>query len=517
MDAMTDTENLAIMFTDIVDFTHRTSTQSRKENEQMLRQHDQLLHPLIKAFGGNLVKSIGDAMLITFRSPTDAVLCGMTLLDALFEYNQDAPPAEQISIRVAINVGEVRHINNDVYGEAVNIASRIESQTPGGEVYFSEAVYLSMNRSEITSEEIGHFELKGIPEPIRVYQVVKSNPGHDCPFGGLHRLYMHNDIPELQQPEPRAGGKAFPIAVLLTLILLAGAATWVVVTDPANSQAGDSAGPTAPQTAASGEADATTGLASEQLPAPTATEPETAADDPALATAAPAATPPVADSEQIRQIAEAGAQALADRDAAKAGELAEQLAQIAPDNAALALLRGGHAFLLGDRDRGLEAYRAALSGDPQLAENPLLAFNLVDSLGWRTQPASELITRHPSEAIGNALIERADKEGYWGRFHANRLLAQLQIDHQVDPKTRVMLDLREAEKCQHRQRAVQEAGELRLREALPIIKDWSGPAAANNPCLLEDARAAIAAIEGNQPEPAQKPRTGMRPILDWDY
>ncbi len=73
------TENLAIVFTDIVGYTARTSRQTREENARLLAEHDRLLLPIVRAFGGRRIKSIGDALLLTFRSPTDSVLCGMAM------------------------------------------------------------------------------------------------------------------------------------------------------------------------------------------------------------------------------------------------------------------------------------------------------------------------------------------------------------------------------------------------------------------------------------------------------
>ena len=67
------TENLAILLTDIAGFTAATARQSREENATWLEAHGQLLRPTFTAFGGNVVKEIGDAFLCTFRSPTDAV------------------------------------------------------------------------------------------------------------------------------------------------------------------------------------------------------------------------------------------------------------------------------------------------------------------------------------------------------------------------------------------------------------------------------------------------------------
>lgn len=81
-------------------------------------------------------------------------------------------------MRVAINLGEVEIIDGDVLGDPVNIAARLEGVAEAGEVWFTESVYLAMNRKEIPSTEIGERTFKGIPAPIRVYRVV-LDPGSD--------------------------------------------------------------------------------------------------------------------------------------------------------------------------------------------------------------------------------------------------------------------------------------------------------------------------------------------------
>ncbi|MBN1627085.1 MAG: adenylate/guanylate cyclase domain-containing protein, partial [Deltaproteobacteria bacterium] len=80
---MIKTENLTILFVDIAGFTATTSRQSRVENARLLQAFGSTLLPLIKCYKGRLIKTIGDALLITFRSPTDAMLCSMALQDAM--------------------------------------------------------------------------------------------------------------------------------------------------------------------------------------------------------------------------------------------------------------------------------------------------------------------------------------------------------------------------------------------------------------------------------------------------
>ena len=165
------TANLAIVFTDIKGFTERTSRQTLEQNETLLHTHSTLLAPVFRAFGGRIIKEIGDAFLVTFESPTQAVLAGVALQDKLWAHNRGKAGDDRIDVRVAINCGEVRLENNDIFGEPVNIAARVEGLADAGEVYLTEAVYLSMNKAEVPSEEVGLFDLKGIPGKIRVFKV----------------------------------------------------------------------------------------------------------------------------------------------------------------------------------------------------------------------------------------------------------------------------------------------------------------------------------------------------------
>lgn len=183
------TENLAIVFVDIVGFTPRTATQTREENERMLRRFGDAVRPLARAWDGRVVKAIGDAFLLTFRSPTNALLCTMGIHDRLAETDPGVEPGDRFAIRAAVSVGDVRVEGDDVYGEAVNVAARIEGRAGAGEIHFSEAVYLSMTRSEVPSEEIGPTELKGIASKVRLFRVARAGTGGDAasalPYGGL--------------------------------------------------------------------------------------------------------------------------------------------------------------------------------------------------------------------------------------------------------------------------------------------------------------------------------------------
>ena len=170
------TRHLTILLTDIKGFTDKTSHKSRADITTMLDEHREVVLPLLEGRGGRLIKTIGDAFLMTFESPTNAVLAGVAVQGALTKRNEGRAADDRLDIRIAINAGEVNVIDNDVFGEAVNITARIEGIAEAGQVYFTEAVYLAMNKTEVPSSEVGLVQLKGIPEKIRVYKVRREGP-----------------------------------------------------------------------------------------------------------------------------------------------------------------------------------------------------------------------------------------------------------------------------------------------------------------------------------------------------
>ncbi len=138
---------LTVMFTDIKGFTERTSKSSRLELHEILQEHEDLLLPIARESGGRVVKTAGDSFMVAFDSPTNAVLCGVMMQERLRERNENVPEGERIEVRVAVNTGEVVEREGDVFGEAVNIAARIEGITEASEIYFTESVYLAMNKA----------------------------------------------------------------------------------------------------------------------------------------------------------------------------------------------------------------------------------------------------------------------------------------------------------------------------------------------------------------------------------
>jgi adenylate cyclase len=169
-----ESRNLTIVFAGLCGYADRMGTLTWEESQRLLLLHEALVDPAFRKFGGRRIKQIGATFLVAFDSPTRAVLCAAALCERVRRFDEALPPERRLQARVGIHLGEVRIDRGDVFGEPVNIASRIEGLAGPGEVLLGESVWLSMNRAEARTEELGERHLKGVPEPIRIYRLVSA-------------------------------------------------------------------------------------------------------------------------------------------------------------------------------------------------------------------------------------------------------------------------------------------------------------------------------------------------------
>ena len=128
------------MFTDMVGYT---SLSQRNESMalQMLGEHREVVRPLISRNHGREVKTIGDAFLVEFSSALEAVRCAFDIQRALHEFNSDRSVERKVLLRIGVHEGDVVRSQEDVYGDAVNVASRLEPLAEPGGICVSEQVY----------------------------------------------------------------------------------------------------------------------------------------------------------------------------------------------------------------------------------------------------------------------------------------------------------------------------------------------------------------------------------------
>ncbi len=165
------TLDLTIMFTDVKGYTAFSSKASLSEVMSMLKQHDEILIPVIEKQEGKVLKKIGDAFLVVFEHPHKALLAGIEIQRKLNEYNSTSVEERRLAVRIAINTGPVIRRENDVFGDAVNVTSRLEGVADAGEIIISASTFEKIDQTIFELTPAGEHQLKGIEKPVATYRV----------------------------------------------------------------------------------------------------------------------------------------------------------------------------------------------------------------------------------------------------------------------------------------------------------------------------------------------------------
>ena len=180
------------MFTDMVGYT--ALTQSNEELAMdVLERHNRLLRPIFPKFHGREVKTIGDSFLVEFESALDATRCAVEIQRFLHDYNLSSRDEWKITLRIGLHIGDVIHQGNDVLGDAVNIASRLQPLAEPEGVCISDQVYGQVrNKIPLSLVKLAPQELKNVRFPVDLYRVVmpweKEPTLPPSPEGGENRI-----------------------------------------------------------------------------------------------------------------------------------------------------------------------------------------------------------------------------------------------------------------------------------------------------------------------------------------
>ncbi len=161
----------AIMFTDVAGFTELAQS-DEKAALDLLAELDALVAPLLAAHHGRKVKAMGDGLLVEFPDALNAVQCAVALQSAIHERNsrQGGPP---VQVRIGLHLGDVERRGEDIVGDAVNLASRVEPIAEPGGICLSEQVVAQVrNKLPYRFETLGTRTLKGVRDPVGLHRIV---------------------------------------------------------------------------------------------------------------------------------------------------------------------------------------------------------------------------------------------------------------------------------------------------------------------------------------------------------
>ena len=166
----------AVWFADIVGYT-TLSAQDEDGAIKVVNAFQRLAAEIVPQYSGRVVKYIGDAALAEFASTDGAIRSALALVERFQE--DPAAKSRRMTIRVGVNVGEVIPApDGDIYGDGVNLASRLQNQAAPGQVVASEAVHAQIRQRPVfRTEALGHKAVKGIADPVRVFAVTLLQPG----------------------------------------------------------------------------------------------------------------------------------------------------------------------------------------------------------------------------------------------------------------------------------------------------------------------------------------------------
>src|SRR5256712_6917776 len=160
------------MFTDLVGFT-ALGQKNESLALSVLDEQRELLRPVFNRHGGREVKTIGDSFLVDFPSALNAIKCAYDIQKSTREFNISLPEERRVHVRIGVHLGDIVESQGDISGDAVNVASRIESLADSGGVCLTRQVYDQVqNKFELPLTSLVPKSLKNVNSPMEGYKMV---------------------------------------------------------------------------------------------------------------------------------------------------------------------------------------------------------------------------------------------------------------------------------------------------------------------------------------------------------
>ena len=204
----------AIFAADMFGYSRLMETDERGTIARQKAHRAELIDPKITEHHGRIVKTTGDGMLVEFASVVDAVECAVAIQRAMLEREADVPNDRRIRYRVGINLGDIVVEGDDIFGDGVNIAARLEEMAEPGGLCISGTAYDHLKQKvNVGYEDLGELHVKNIENPVRVYRVLLGPEAVGSMIGEKHPSSM-----------PRPFGTI--AAIVLIAMLAAGGVLW---------------------------------------------------------------------------------------------------------------------------------------------------------------------------------------------------------------------------------------------------------------------------------------------------
>src|SRR4051812_44189359 len=162
----------AILAADVVGYSRLMGTDEIGTITSLKSHRRDLVDSGIAEHRGRIVKTTGDGMLVEFASVVDAVSCAVQIQRSMVRRNVTVPADKQIIFRIGINIGDIIIDGDDIFGDGVNVAARVENECEPGGVCLSASAYEQVRgKTDFTYDDLGERSLKNIERPVRIYSV----------------------------------------------------------------------------------------------------------------------------------------------------------------------------------------------------------------------------------------------------------------------------------------------------------------------------------------------------------
>ncbi|MGI9521009.1 MAG: adenylate/guanylate cyclase domain-containing protein, partial [Hyphomicrobiaceae bacterium] len=214
-----------LLAADVAGYSRLTSLDEEVTIAALRKHRTELIDPLLDRYGGRIANTAGDSVLIEFPSVVDAFRCAFEVQAGMVVRNAGLPPDKRIEFRIGINVGDVLIDGDDLLGDGVNVAARLEGMAkPGGICISGSARDQIHHLLNIQLYDLGEIRVKNIERPVRAFQVVLDGQEHSQPHA-LRQLRKHRKV---------LAGLAFLIIILAATAYWLGGSPGSLV-NPSNS------------------------------------------------------------------------------------------------------------------------------------------------------------------------------------------------------------------------------------------------------------------------------------------